>query len=1110
MTLQASVTSVGGRRSGARSSRTVSTLLRSGLRAALLGLAVMPAIGAARADAAVGAPAWHLISEARPSVFAPGPLTECQRLGESVCDSYTILATNVGNQPTDGSTITIADALPAGVVAKEVSGLDWAQNAQSELECTVVPLQCVDEHVVAPDHIVELRIHVEVTSASGAVANQASITGGGATATVTDQNTVGGAPSGFDLARSEFETKGIDGAPDLQAGGHPFEQLTSVKLASVVRQGNAEPYGPAEEPKNIVAYLPAGFIGNPLATPRCPLALLEQTREDFEFGTPAFGEFLTRCPPTSIVGAVRLSTFTVQTSGTFKAFGKTTALFNLTPEQGHPAEFGFRFIDKAIILYADVVRRHREYVLRVSSPGIPAVGLTNVEVSLYGEPGPHDGEPAAEQAFLTNPTRCTENPLMIGVESNSWADPARWVNREDTAYPKVTGCESLQFEPQITVQPENTQADSPSGYAVDMHFPGANPAGGVLQEPELKTASVTLPAGTSISPSAADGLEGCDATGPNGIDIPNGMPHPDEAGEGETLGPDGLAHLTPGHCPAKSQIADVEIATSLLPAPLKGHLFLATPRCGGEAQPACTEASATNGELYRGYLEAEGSGVVVKLEGRVSADPATGRLTATFDNNPQLPFDDLKVRINGGPRAPLANPQSCGTATATSDLTPWSTPVTPDATPFSSFQVTGCGASMPFAPSFNAGTITPTAGDFSPFTLTFARHDGEQDLSGLTSVLSPGLLAKLAGVPLCSAADAGAGVCPEASRIGTVNVAVGAGSHPLWVTGRIYLTGPYRGGPFGEAVEVPAVAGPFNLGTVVVRGAIYVDPHTAQASVVSDPFPQILDGVPLRTKTVNVVLDRPGFSFNPTNCDEHAVTGTLSSAQGATAGVSSPFAVTGCSKLPFKPTFAASTTAKANKRNGASLNVQVVSPAGQANIKAVKVDLPLQLPSRLTTLQKACLAAVFAVNPAACPPESIVGAATAHTPVLPVPVTGPAYIVSHGGEAFPNLVIVLQGDGVTVQLTGQTQIKHGITTSSFPTVPDVPVTSFELRLPQGPHSILAAYGNLCTHKLNMPTKITGQNGATINQTTVIHTTNCPKTKKHAKHKTRRHPSKRHG
>jgi hypothetical protein len=547
-----------------------------------------------------------------------------------------------------------------------------------------------------------------------------------------------------------------------------------------------------------------------------------------------------------------------------------------------------------------------------------------------------------------------------------------------------------------------------------------------------------------------------------------------------------------------------------LEQPLEGRVYLAQPLCGGPGQAVCTSADAENGDLFGLYLEAgsEELGAVIKLKGSASVNPGHGQLTARFTEVPQLaPISEVTVQLKGGPRAPLANPRQCGAASARADLAPWSSPMTPDAItsspPFGvdwdgSGRPGTCPESVPFTPVLIAGPTRLSAGGFSSFTMTLSRGDRQQDLSRLQVKLPVGLLGMLAKVTLCGEPQAAQGTCPEASKIGTTRVAAGSGSHPLWVQGRAYLTGPYEGAPFGLSVVVPAVAGPFNLGNVVVRARIDVDPRTSAVTITSDPLPQFRDGVPLRIQTLNVTVDREGFIFNPTNCETKQISTVIEAVQGATASPSASFRAEGCSRLPFKPGFSASTQGRTSRESGASLDVKVTSGPGQANIAKAVVSLPKQLPARLTTLQQACPEATFATNPATCPIGSNVGAAKAVTPVLNEPLSGPAYLVSHGGAAFPDLVIILQGQGVRLDLVGGTSIKKGITTSTFNSVPDAPITSFELKLPEGHHSALAtnlpgkARGNLCGRKLVMPTLLTGQNGAQLKQSTRISVNLCPR------------------
>jgi hypothetical protein len=501
--------------------------------------------------------------------------------------------------------------------------------------------------------------------------------------------------------------------------------------------------------------------------------------------------------------------------------------------------------------------------------------------------------------------------------------------------------------------------------------------------------------------------------------------------------------------------------------------------------------------------------VVLKKEGTIYANPATGQLTTTFTDIPQLSFSDLELQFKSGSRAALATPQSCGTFTTTSDLTPWSSPVTPDATPISQFPISWngegeeCPPSAPFAPSFSAGTSNANAGQFSPLTVTLGREDGEQDIAGIQVTTPPGLSGILTGIPLCGEPQASLGTCPETSRIGTMTVAAGAGSHPFYEKGSLYLTGPYRGAPFGLSIVVPTVAGPFNLGNVVVRAKIDIDPRTTALTVTSDPLPQIIDGIPLRLRTANVTVEREHFVFNPTNCAQMSITATITGSQGATHHASVPFAVSGCAGLHFQPTFKVSTSAHTSRANGASFDVKVTVPPGtQSNLATFKAELPKQLPARLTTLQKACLAATFEANPASCPQASLVGYAKAQTPLLPVPLTGPAYFVSYGNAKFPELIIVLQGYGVRVDLHNETFIsKKGITSATLPAIPDAPFSSFELYLPEGKNSAFAANGNLCAENLLMPTTSTAQDGTPLKQTIKVTVTGCPKKlqSKKAKH-----------
>jgi hypothetical protein len=1075
----------------------------AGALASLVGWAAPPAVKAS------ATPSWAIKSVALPTNFTEKDTKLCEEEVASPrygCDAYVVTVVNIGTAPSSGA-IVVKDTLPPGIVFKN-SSERTAEPGRRPVYCSeevgASSVRCEyegSEPPLPPDGTITIALEVTVSAnAPSPATNRAEVEGGGASPVVTAEpstvpNTVRGVTPPFGIQDFSASVFGSDGTPDMQAGDHPATVVTTINYPTVLNTTAKDFNTQAEfltvqEPKTDIVNLPLGFVGDPLAATRCPESALVEIREN-----PGL------CP-SSQVGEVLVE------EGISPA---RTPLYSVVPETGYPAEFGFEVVGTVVLLRARLLPTADGYVLSVSAPDIPrstAAKVTGLTVMFFGDPTEHDAVGDGE-ALLSNPDACGSGSSDASVEADSWVDPGHWVSKDTPMYEAsigqgVTGCGDLQFEPQIEVAPEETQADTPSGYEIDLKVPQARDVPGILATPDLRNATVRLPEGVALSPAAADGLVGCKASGHEGIELGDDdvVAAENRVQEGEEMGPDGLVHPAAGHCPDASQIGEVEVSTPLLPQPLKGHVYLAAPACGGEGQPVCTPASATNGELYGIYIEAAGAGVIVKLKGTVSANPETGQLTTTFTDNPQLPFSELKLRFPGGSRAALANPQTCGAFATTSDLMPWSAPVTPDAMPISQFSI-GCSPGlMAFSPSFSAHTLTASAASSSPFTTTFSRHDGEQDISGVSLTLPPGLVGLLSEIPLCEEPQAAAGECSEASKIGISTVAVGAGAAPFWIEGNVYLTGPYNGAPFGLSVVVPANAGPFNLGNVIVRAAIDVNPNTTAVTVTSGAFPQIVDGVPLRLQTVNVLVNRAGFMLDPTNCEQQVVTGKIAAAQGALSSVASQFAVEGCKSLAFKPSLTASTQGRASKADGASLDVKVTYPSsGEANIRSVRTELPRMLPSRLSTLQRACTAAVFEANPAKCPAESVVGIARASTAVLPVILTGPVYLVSHGGEKFPNVVVVLQGDGVRVDLVGNTDIKKGITSTTFASVPDDPVSSFELYLPEGKYSILGtdlpdtADYDLCGRKLAMPTVITAQNGAVIKQTTMIKVTGCRKVKK---------------
>jgi hypothetical protein len=996
-----------------------------------------------------------------------------------------VSATNVGGAATDESTISIRDTLPAGanVSATAITGYDSYRSSLANggeggapLTCTSPPeLKCTFVGKVDPGDVLVMTIHLSVGAGvvPGGYANVASVSGGGAAEAKSNTPLSIGGGVAFGPAPGSV----LAATSTSQAGGHA--NLTTAFTFNTTELNETAGY-----PKDIRFDLPPGLVGNVTGLPRCPVArVIEQAKNP------------NSCPPDSMVG---MAVFNV-TEGAAREVNQMVVapVYNIAPNTGEPAAFAFNAFVFPIRLDTSVLS-NGNYAVRVTAAGVPEVAETlSTWVTIWGVPADHSGPGEDKSLYnligggsfggpnpsqtrrplLTNPQQCGA-AVAAEMSADQWSKPGTFVSSGPVPMDTFTGCDRLSLEPSFTMLPDTLEAGVPAGYTFGLRVPQREEPDS-LATPTLRSVRLTLPAGVVVSPSAASGLAACSRS--QFFGTARGQQEP----------------ATPAQCPGAALIGTVEVKTPALALPLQGQVYLAEPECN-----PCTPEDAQNGRMIRIYLQVVGEGespIVVKLEGRGAIDQRTGQITTTFENNPQLPFSELKVTLGGGPRATLANPRTCGAATTSLDLTPWSSPFTPDSMPHYGFEVNrGCFAPQ-FNPSFVAGLTNVQAGDYGPFELSFGRAEHDQFLSGLALRMPPGLLGKLSSVVLCSEPQAAQGTCEPESLVGHVQVLTGPGPNPLSIGGgQVFLTGPYKGAPFGLSVVVPAVAGPYTLagtagkGTVVVRASINVDPTDAHLTVRSDPPPTMLDGIPLQLKAVNVTIDRNEFMFGPTNCSRMAITGTLSSSEQANAAVSSPFQVANCATLPFKPKFKVLTHAYASKANGAYLHVQVTSGPGQANIGKVTVDLPKQLPSRLTTLQQACTDATFNANPASCPAGSLVGTATAVTPVLRNALTGPAYLVSHAAAAFPDLVLVLQGEGITLDLVGNTDIKKGITISTFNAVPDAPVSTFDLVLPEGPHSALGAFGSLCRGALNMPTAITGQNGAVIRQTTKIAVSGCPK------------------
>jgi hypothetical protein len=1036
-----------------------------------------------------GAPSWTVTAFSNPTNLAPSAGAQ---------GIYFVRVENTGSAPSDGAAITIADVLPAGLKpgSEPASGVDYLEGGA--LDCS--GLTCTYNGVVAIDDFIELKIPVEVeASGTRTVTNLVTVSGGGADEASRETPTeITSAPVKFGVAPG---SAGFN-LSTTQAGAHP--DLTATQAFTTSATENDIVPGDPDEDGGLA---PPGFAGDLADTPQCPLSTFSELEE-------GDSSDLT-CPLSTVVGMIDL-TFAY---GSYH-FTEIMPIFNLAPNPGEIARIGFSASGYGIM--ATVTLVPPEYRVRVDFQkiidnlgqvtessvtlwGVPSESIHNPMRDLvcinvgdcHYEPNPKEALIRAREKtpegqavtdvpipYVTSPTVCTAAPSQGTTFATSWQEPDNIVTLPAALTP-LTGCRLLEFAPAIKAAPDTTRADTPAGFTFDVKMGQEGLLKGSLNsEADIKDTTVTLPEGIAINPGQASGLGACQES------------------------QEELDNEAPPTCPSNSKVGTVEIETPILRDKLDGNVYV-------------LQSNPPDVKLLVAPEDPQ-DGIYVKFVGDVHLNERTGQLVTTFEKTPELPFSDFKLSFSGGAQAALTTPAQCGVYTANSDFTPWSTPFGSDAAPSTSFAIEAgtdgalCPPSpLPFTPQMDAGATTDQAGGFTDFSLLLTRADDQQRISTLQFKTPEGLLGMIAKVPLCGEPQAAQGTCSAASQIGHTVVEAGPGPYPLVVPepGRppapIYLTGGYKGAPYGLSIVVPLTVGPFNLGTIVVRSKIEVDPLTSQLTVTTDPLPSIIAGVPSDLRTINAVIDRPEFMFNPTSCAPMSFSGTATSTQGTSVPIATHYQVGSCRSLTFKPNFKVSTSGKTSRADGASLDAKIVYPTGnlgdnqassQSNIKSVKVDLPKQLPSRLTTLQKACVAATFEANPASCPADSVVGYAKAVTPVLPVPLVGPAYFVSYGGAKFPELVIVLQGYGVTIKLHGETFIsKAGITSSTFHQVPDVPIASFEIRLPQGPDSALAANGNLCASTLKMPTLFVAQNGAEIHQSTPIAVTGCARKAKAARH-----------
>jgi hypothetical protein len=856
-----------------------------------------------------------------------------------------------------------------------------------------------------------------------------------------------------------------------RAAAHPHWGFTQF----IVKH---ETVGPLETPvgelKKVRVDLPVGLSVNPGATERCPLGT-------FEAGASG-------CPPGSQVGesAVTASLLGVPTPPSKPV--TQVPVYNIVPPAGEPARFGLELAGNEVFLEADLDWSgdyHEGFTIDVPQvadlePLIKGLILKNRLV--------FDGR-AGDGTFITTPSTCLgeASPGPSGHAYSTYLLAGSWAEAAEPGYqfpqsaepafespiPPGTSpkeCATIPYEPSVEADPGTTATNSPAGAAVGLevlHVLGADKQ----DSSDTRTATVTLPRGMGINPSAANGLKTCSDA---------------QFGKGTT---------SPVACPPESKIGTVTIESPPLPeGNLEGNVYVGSQ----------LSRDPTSGNEYRIFVDAESAryGISVRLVGNVSADPKTGQLTTTFAENPQVPFSSFRLRFDPGARAALSSPPTCGPNTTTTVLAPWS--ANPAATPSPGFELSTspaggkCAktmASRPFAPGFAAAPASAKAGAYSPLSLHLTRHDGEQELKGTDLTLPPGMSAKLAGVPYCgegalAAAAASAGTaeqaapsCAAASLIGAAAIALGTGPAPFHVAGKVFLSGPYHGAPLSLAVVTPATAGPFDLGTVVVRVALFLDPETAQVRAVSDPIPDVFGGTQLSVRSVDIAIDRPGFTLNPTSCEPFAIAGTLAGggadptdpAAFGSAPVSAPFQTAECGALKFRPKLSMrllggpGSTARSRFPK---LRAVLTARGGDANIRRAAVTLPHSEFLAQSHIRTVCTRPELESH--SCPADSVYGYAQAQTPLLDRELAGPVYLVP-GGHELPDLVADLRGQ-VNVRLRGVVSAaKARIRTVFFP-VPDVPVSKFTLTMQGGKKGLLENSRDLCAGPAFSSLNFEAQNG----------------------------------
>ncbi len=1023
---------------------------------------------------AAAAPVWDLGIHHNETNFAPGA-------GGESAPEYWFSVENVGSSDSSGP-VTLTITLPDGLTRREVRqantnsfNADWScPGAPGDTAVICTTTTPIPHHAIAAGLVLSVTV---APSASGIVTTEATLSGGGAPTPVsaTEPTTISSSPAPFGIVPLSVEADFLqeeDQMPVRMAGSHPDLFTLAFDFNSIAEPVDKEPPSP-DVPENkapsgnlrdLRVDFPPGFTGYPAAVGECKPA-----------------EFLANaCPPSSQVGRIDATTapISILANTTFTQF--STGVFNMEHPKGVVSDLAFQVANNPIHVRVSL-DPSRGYAIRTRVTGAnETLPVFFQKMTLWGVPADssHNYERCPEfvdggvsnecsagvppKSFLSLPSQCDgPNAIKIG-EYDSWQNIGSFGPEIEVPLGQMTDCDQPGFDPSIAVWGADSAANTPSGLTVGLHVPQSlDPSGQAT--PPVKSVRLELPEGMTVSPAFAAGLKGCS--------------------EAEI----GLGNADPVACPAASRVGSVSVQTPVLDGPVEGSLYMAEQGSNPFGAPLA---------VYLALHDTEERGILLKIAGRLDLDDVTGQITVLFDELPQLPFEDVSVQLLGGDRAPLLTPSTCGSPVVHGSLTSWAEPgeavgVSDDLQITRGANGGPCPNGLqgrPFAPTMNAGTLNPVAGSYSPFVFRLNRKDEEQELARLDTTLPPGLTAKLAGIPYCSesaisaiSAAEGAGgpelaksSCPAESRMGSVDVGVGAGTSPAFFSGQAYLAGPYKEAPLSLAIVVPAVIGPFDFGNVVVRAGIRIDPRTAAVSVISDPFPTVVHGVLLRIQDVRLRVDRPHTTLNPTSCDRMAVNASVFGAGGGFASLASPFQVGRCMRLGFKPRLSLRLKGGTKRTQYPALRATLKARRGDANIDRVSVALPHSEFLAQEHINTICTRVQFAAD--ICPRGSIYGYARAVTPLLDKPLKGPVYLRS-SSHRLPDLVADLRGQ-FEITLVGHIDSKNQGIRATFSSIPDAPVSAFTLKMSGGRKGLLVNSRNLCARSESALVKMVGHNGKT--------------------------------